>query len=334
MPFVDKSPLNYPITTTTALPIRRETRAPINNQDGLNDRLLTFWHDTTSNDVYMLVQRSKAQTTSLWLLIGGEGPEGLFPITKYVVGPVGEAGYQTIQSALDAANAAGGGAVWVKPELSPYNENLTLYDNTQVIGAIAPGDTTDLIINGVHTPPTSGAFMFRNIWFQSATHIFDSSAAGSAELFIIDSVMEITSGYTFNLPNWTGTFVVFNMGEQSITNGYVNNTGGATVFLTNASVGKGGLNSMITSGTVELYNVIVDCPIDFQTGTTGQIGGGSRLKTNVTFSNNSSLDVSNSFFDTGTSQAITYNSSGNSTFSNISVNSTNNPAIGGTGAGS
>jgi hypothetical protein len=256
-----------------------------------------------------------------------------YPITKYVVGPVGEAGYQTIQSALDAANAAGGGAVWVKPEGSPYNENLTLYDKTQVIGAIAPGDTLDLVINGVHTPPDTGSFMFRNIWFQSATDIFNSIAAGSADLFIIDSVLQITNGFTFNLIDWTGTCVVFNCGDQSTNNGHIQNTGGATAFFTNASIGKGVVNTMVTSGVTELYNVIVDCPVDFQTGATGVISGGSRFKTNVTFSNDSSLNVTNSFFDTGAAQAITYNSSANSNFSEITINSSNSPAIGGTGAG-
>jgi hypothetical protein len=38
-----------------------------------------------------------------------------YPITPYVVGPTGQAGYTTIQDGLDAANSAGGGIVGVQP---------------------------------------------------------------------------------------------------------------------------------------------------------------------------------------------------------------------------
>lgn len=376
MPFVDKSPLNYPPNSFDPIPRRIEDRPPIDNQDGFKYKLFTQWLDSSSQDLYVLVDKTK--TTTTWALIGGTGaaietitgdsggpvpPDaannlnllGLytnsvvgtpgtntltitptdrgFPITPYVVGPVGFAGYQTVQAALDAANAAGGGAVWVMPQGSPYNENLTLYDNTVVVGSNGTGDTTDLIINGVHTPPSTGSFIFRNIWLQSTTHIFSSNAAGSASLFLVDCFQQITNGYTFNVPNWTGTCTGFNLGEQSTENGVINNTGGGALVVTNSSIGKGTANSMITTGAVELYNVVIDCPITFQTGTTGNMGGGTRCTKNVTFSNDSSLNVANSLFETGATQAITYNSSGASTFSKCSVDSTNNPAIGGTGAG-
>ena len=379
MPFVDKSPLNYPTNSTSSLPIRREERSPIDNQDGLSDRLLTLWHDVSSDDLYCLVQRSRAQTTSTWILLGGTGgaiqtltgdaggpvpPDaannlnilggdttvvngnpatntltidtalGGYPITPYVVGPLGLAGYQTIQSALDAANAAGGGAVWVMPQGSPYTENLTLYDNTVVVGSNAVGDVQGLIINGIHTPPTTGTFIFRNVWLQSATHIFDSNAAGSSTLIVIDSTQQITNGYTFNLPNWTGSLIGFNLAESSTQNGFVNNTGGASLFVTNASIGAGTTNSLISSGFVDFFNVIGDTPFNFQTGTTGNIGGGSRFLKTVTFSNNSSLNVFNAAFNTGATAAIVYSSSGISNFSDLSINSSNNPAIDGAGAGS
>lgn len=378
MPFVDKSPLNYPINSTSSLPIRREERSPINNQDGLSDRLLTLWHDISSDDLYCLVQRSRSQTTSTWILLGGTGgavqtltgdtggpvpPDaannlnilggdttvvngnpatstltintalGGYPITPYVVGPLGLAGYQTIQSALDAANSAGGGAVWVMPQGSPYTEDLTLYDNTVIVGSNAVGDSQGLIINGVHTPPSTGTFIFRNVWLQSSTHIFDSNAAGSSTLIIIDSTQEITNGYTFNLPNWTGSLIGFNLAESSTENGFVNNTGGSSLFVTNATVGAGTSNSLISSGSIELFNIICNTPINFQTGTTGNIGGGCRFLKTLTFSNNSSLNLLNSAFNTGSAASIIYSSSGNSNFSDLSISSTNNPAIDGAGSG-
>jgi len=76
-----------------------------------------------------------------------------YPITPYVVGPVGAAGYQTIQAGLDAAHAAGGGIVYVQP--GTYTENLTLYSDTEVVGTPGNSDfaTTGncTIISGVHT---------------------------------------------------------------------------------------------------------------------------------------------------------------------------------------
>jgi len=259
---------------------------------------------------------------------------GGYPVTPFVVGSSGEAGYTTIQAGLNAANAAGGGIVFVQPGI--YTENLTLYDNTQIVGAVGLGDLGALIIDGVHTPPTTGSFVLRNCKLQSATDIFSSAAAGTSNIFIIDVAIDATNGYVFDLPNWTapGGFAAFDIGEIGSTNcGWVNNTGGATVFMTNITMGAGSGNTMITSGFVELYNCVVKCPVDFQTGTNGIAAGGTVFENTVTYSNNSTLDIYNSAFITGSNQSITYNSSGNSNISCVSINSNNNPAIGGSGAG-
>ena len=74
-----------------------------------------------------------------------------FPITPFVVGPIGQAGYQTIQSALDAANAAGKGAVWVMP--GTYTENLTFYPTSQLSGAVSNSD-----VAGNASPRTGESF--------------------------------------------------------------------------------------------------------------------------------------------------------------------------------
>jgi hypothetical protein len=67
MPFVDRSPLEYPTNTTRPLDVRRETRAPIDDQDGLKSRLLTLWHDTFNENVYILVVSTTTQ--SVWKLV-------------------------------------------------------------------------------------------------------------------------------------------------------------------------------------------------------------------------------------------------------------------------
>lgn len=257
-----------------------------------------------------------------------------YPISPYVVGPSGQAGYQTIQSAINAANGAGGGTVYIQP--GTYTENLTLYSDVDLVGAVGVADTGVCTIIGQHTPPagTSGGITINNIFLQSATNIFNSVAAGSCDLILINVAVSVTNGYTFNLPNWTGGFVGFDVGEIGSTNdGWVNNTGGATVFMTNVTMGAGSVNSMITSGFTEIYDCVIGCPVNFQTGSNGIIDGGSLFQKPVTFSNNSAFEIANSNFQGGASAAITYSSSGNSSISNCVISSSNNPAIAGAGAG-
>ena len=253
--------------------------------------------------------------------------------SKYVVDPTaGNSRFQTVQAALDQADSDGGGTVVLHP--GTYTEDLTLYANVDIWGAVGVADTGVCKIIGTHTPPATGSLTIRNVFLESATDIFNSAVAGTGDLILIDCAIDVTNGYTFNLLNWTGGFACFDIGEIGSTNdGWVNNTGGATVFMTNITMGAGSANSMITSGFVELYNCVVQCPVDFQTGTTGLAAGGSVFKENVTFSNNATMEIANCYFTTGAVQAITYNSSGNSSLTDCTINSSNSPAIGGTGAG-
>jgi len=254
-----------------------------------------------------------------------------FPITSYVVGLAGEAGYTTIQSALDAANAAGiPAAVYVKP--GTYTENLTLYDGIDLWGAVGVADTQTCTIIGTHTPPASGTLTIRNIFLQSATNIFNSAVAGTAALILIDCAVNVTNGYTFNLPNWTGSFTGFDIGEIGSTNdGWINNTGGAFVFMVNITMGAGNGNTCIISGNSEFYNVHVQCPITFQSTGTSVISGGCWFDNTLTTANTAVVSIFNSLFDTGANQAITHSSASTMILSTTSIDSSNNPAIGGTG---
>lgn len=255
----------------------------------------------------------------------------LTKMSGYIVdSTAGAAPYQTIQAALDAANAAGGGMVFVRP--GTYTENLTLYDLTQVIGAVGLGDFGAVIIDGVHVPPATGSFVFRNVRLDSATHVFSSAVAGSASLTIIDALINITNGFLFNLANWTGLFVTYDIGESSTNNGMVNNTGGATCFFVSATHGAGAGNTMVTSGPVIMQEVDFNCPWDAQTGTT--IACDYVIATqNITCSNNSTGSFSHCRFTTGANQALTMSSSASIDLVNTIIDTSNNPSIGGAGAG-
>ena len=258
-------------------------------------------------------------------------------ITPYIVSAAGlanGASYTNIQAALDAANTAGGGIVYVQP--GNYTENLLLYANTEVVGTPGNSDAgtagNTVIITGVHTPPATGSFTFANVRLVSATHVFSSAVAGSASLVIENSFIQITNGFLFNLANWTGTFVTYNIGEGSTNNGMVNNTGGATCFFISATHGAGTGQTMVTSGPVVMQEVDLKCPWSAQTGTT--IGCDYVIfERSVTLANNSTGSFHWCRFSTGATAAITMSSTAAVKLTHCTVDSSNNPAIAGAGAG-
>lgn len=258
-------------------------------------------------------------------------------ITPYIVSPGGlseGASFTTIQSALNAANADGGGVVYVQP--GTYTESLTLYSNTEVVGTPGNSDAgtagNTVIITGVHTPPATGSFTFANVRLESATHIFSSAVAGSASLIIENCFIVITNGFIFNLTNWTGTFVTYNIGDGSTNNGVVTNTGGATCFFISATHGAGTGQTMVTSGLVDMEEVVFNCPWSPATGTTIACDYVIFTRT-ITLSNNSTGSFNWCRFAPGAVAALTMSSSAAININSSIINSSNNPAIAGAGAG-
>lgn len=254
-----------------------------------------------------------------------------YPITPYVVGPAGEAGYATVQAAIDAANAAGGGTVYVQN--GSYTENLTLYDNIQVVGVSDFRDSSGATITGVHTPPAAGSFTFKGLTLASATHIFNSAVAGTTHLIVADCAIAVTNGYTFNLTNWTGDLEMWNCDTAGSTNdGAVNNAGGSSVYLYSTGVGAGTGNTAAISGPVLSSESNFYCPLNFGTGSTLDISEADFFQT-VTFSGNSTGTISQFKTSTGATAAFTMSSTADVSLLNGIVNSSNNPVIAGAGAG-
>jgi len=378
MPFIQKSPLEYPANTSKSIRRWEDTRAPTST-DFKQFIVGDEWLDKSSDDWWKLCYKDKTQGTWRKMSgtsaaseyftpdIGGQvGPDAvnninflgdtgayqegslfigdpanntlsvrnLRNITKYVVDPTGnETEYITIQSAIDAAQAAGRPAtVYVRPKATPYTENLTFYDGIDLWGAVGVADTQTCVIDGIHIPPVSGTLTIRNIFLKSATDIFNSAVAGTCALILIDCAVAVTNGYTFNLPNWTGSFTGFDIGEIGSTNdGWINNTGGAFTFMVNITMGAGSGNTCIISGSSEFYNVHVQCPITFSSTGTSVISGGCWFDNTLTTSDTATVRIFNSLCDTGANQAITHNSTSTMILSTTSVNSSNLPAIGGSG---
>lgn len=257
-----------------------------------------------------------------------------FGLSPYIVNTTpGKGSYTTIQSAVNAATADGGGTVFLQQ--GSYVEDLDLSEITnfvEVVGATGLGDEGQVEIIGTHIPPLANTtFIFRNTKLSSPTAIFNSNAAGQSHLVIIDALLNVTNGYTFNLPNWIGIFELFDINPGSGNDGGVNNTGGASLFIFDAGLGAGTLNNMILSGLSVLFGVGIACPLTAQGSANLSIDSSTFIQ-GLTFSENSTQAISNSRISSGSLAAVTTSSSNSVVLNNVVIDSTASPVIDGTGS--
>lgn len=289
----------------------------------------------------MVSLNSAIDSLPLPISLGGTGRNAytnLYSITPWIVGPTNQAGYQTIQSAINAAVSVGGlsQCIYVKP--GTYTENLDFSGATALsvgltlVGASALGDEGQVEIIGHHTPPSSGTLILRNFKLSDSTHIFTSSVVGTAHLVIIDAELNVTNGYTFDLINWSGIFELFDINPGSGNDGAINNTGGATLFMFSSGLGSGTSNTMNLSGLVVVGEADISCPVNFGTGSNITIDV-VQFAQSVTFSGNSTGNLNTCRFSGGASAAITMSSTASVQIGVTIIESSHNPAIAGSGAG-
>ncbi len=256
-----------------------------------------------------------------------------FPMTPFVVGPVGKGEFQTIQAGLDAANAAGGGIVGIQP--GTFNENLTLYNNTFVVGLTNSLEGAPVIISGIHLPPPSGKFGFDRIQLESATDIFNSVAlVVGADLFLNNCLIKITDGFIFNLPSWSGSLNINDTQDiGSIINGVINNpTGDSNVFLNNSVLGAGNAKIVNLQGDKAVIHFCkLNCPTLSNAGELEMLSSSSTQTFEI--GPNCQAIIFNCIFEVSGAPAITYTSQANSAISQSIVASDNSPAINGAGPG-
>lgn len=248
--------------------------------------------------------------------------------TPFVVGASGT--YATIQAAITAANAIGSDAsIYIQP--GTYTEDLTLYDGISLWGA----DALFTTIIGTHTPPAAGTVICNYLTLQSATDVFNSAAAGTTEVQVNDCIINVTNGYLFNLVNWTGTLTLFNSTSVGGTNdGFVNNTGGATVYVANSDAGVGiGNSAVLTGSTLQLISSSLGCPATLGGAGSVLMTEGAEVFHTFTTAGTSTGIIEQTSFKTGATAAISHGSAGTLTISSTSITSSNNPAIDGAGAG-
>ncbi len=243
--------------------------------------------------------------------------------TTYVVDSVaGSAPYQTIQAAITAAETTGVLEV-VLIRSGTYTEDLTFTNGLVALVGSGEQNTT---ISGTHTPPASGILDFRNIAFNDATAILSSAVAGTTTIKISLCSFNVTNGYSFDLLNWTGSITICCSTNDGTDDGFLNNTGGAAFFASSTELGDGTANTLNLSGSFTVDNTRIECPVDIQLNSAGNIYGGSFTGT-LTLSNNADVNCFGTTFNTGASIAITQNSSNSVVLSNVTINSSAAPDV-------
>lgn len=130
-----------------------------------------------------------------------------YPITPYVVGPVGYAGYQTVQSAVTAAESAGGGIVYIQP--GTYTENVTMGMNVHIFGIVGASGNTGLTIDGGEVPSVNIIGNFT----------LDVTAAPETATTVIKNIQFFCS--TGNLFTYIGNIQLFESGYLTLYNCYL-----------------------------------------------------------------------------------------------------------------
>lgn len=243
----------------------------------------------------------------------------LYTNTKYIVDGAGGSPYLTIQSAINAANAATLPAtVFIRPGV--YTENLTLYSGIDLEGS----ENSAVSIVGLHTPPTSGSLSFNRLGFTSATDVLFSSSAGTTVIKFSRCVFAITNGYICNFTHasWTGTISLKYCTDSSTTNGLIYTAGAAPVNIYNSIIGAGTAKTMTLNSTVELFNAKIGCPVSFAGSSTVRAEGGSTFLGTITTGGSVDVKIRNSTITTGATAAIVIGSSVAMNLNNVVVDST------------
>ena len=239
--------------------------------------------------------------------------------------------FGTIQSAVNAAHAAGGGVVAIKWSLAPYVENLTLYNSIILMGVSPTGNANKVSIQGIHTPSTSGEICFSNLDLSDATAIVSSAAAGTTSIYFQNCTLSITNGFVCNLANWTGSINFISCESLPLDDGIVNNvTGTAIINISDSELGGGG-QIFTTGGFVSAKNSIIDAKSNFVGSSI--INYQNTYTQAITFNSTSTGSFNGAQISGASVPAITQSSSGSISLINVAIDSNNNPAIAGAGIG-
>lgn len=302
---------SFPAPVLSSRPPTSEDRGP----DGLQ------WIDQLTNKTWILTRVSGNESN--WEILGGQG---LSATSEYVVAADGTGDFVTIQDAIDASTAglAADADIFLRP--GTYIENLVFDRDISIRSA-----NNSATIVGLHTPSATGNIRIDSCTLSSATHIFNSAAAGTGTIELRHCITAVTAGYTFNLTAWTGDLYISSCGNADTNNGILNNAGAATIFINNSNVGSGA-NVFTSDGTIIATSSIIGCPITL-TGALASSFASVDFSDTVIIGGTTDAEILYSSFDTGADVALTHTTTGDIILNKTSINTSSNPAINGAGGG-
>jgi hypothetical protein len=330
-------PLNY-LGTNSKNPANVLSGTIPPNVHDIHHNIGTIYINTSNQDIYFLT--SLAGGVATWQLVTTGGGSSLPPISKYVVDLNGGTPYATIQSALDAANAAAVGPTTVYVRPGTYIENLTLYNAVDIVGATYQDPLAgEVSIQGTHTISGNSIIGFSNVQLVATGTDSIISTIAAIEFVPIFSgcTFNINDGYVINAPNAVnGQCIFISCIDGSNSNGIINNSAGTMSCVVGfGSMGNFGSNVLtMNNGNLILFNSNVSTNIDF-------LGSGAleltstQLSGRIQLEGTSNATIVNSFIDSqaAASAALIQNSSGLFGVSNSVIASPVDPAVEGTGVG-
>ena len=252
--------------------------------------------------------------------------------TPYVVdSTVDAAPYTTIQDALDAANGAGGTLVLVRFGAGNYVEDLTLYDGITIQGTQLAGNSSLVTITGNHTPPASGEICFSNLNLADTDAIVTGTGAGTTDIYFSNCNLGVSDGFVVDATDWTGSIFFNGCSSSSVDDGIVNNATGSSVISIIDSVLGGGAGIITTGGSISAKNSTISSKSSLLS--TSTVDSINSFWQGMTFAGSSSASFIGGEISGSSVASITQSSSGTILLANVVINSNNNPALAGSGAG-
>lgn len=182
----------------------------------------------------------------------------LFGISPYIVDTVDSNGsFTSIQAAINAASAAGGGVVYIRP--GTYTEDLTFAANVDLVGADAVGFTSNGVslvnIVGAHTVNFTGKVFCYSISFRAnGASTIITSTAGAPVLLLFFCSIRPNGGVAINITN-ASCFMNLYQSQPEISTGNFCTVSAGTLSIQGSSmsnIGAGPWGNLVISGTAIL----------------------------------------------------------------------------------
>lgn len=234
-----------------------------------------------------------------------------------IVDSAGTTPFTTITQGLAAAVVLGQPTtVYVRP--GTYNENLTLVDTINIEG----NDPHDVIVDGFHTVPATGACTIANIKLTQstpATNLFIEGGANTFALDVVNCIFNIDSGAAFYLPLCTGSVVVRNCLDISAQNSICDSTGGFAFYVYDSSIGSSTVASVI-GGFTRFYNSRILAPTGLA-GTSQTTILNSTMVGTVTLADTATVELYNSYMDGGAAEVLDIGATASAKLMNVAIKS-------------